>query len=222
MELNPGTELILSDHPIQSVAALANDGVARREVTPVSFGGKVQGVVNEFSMVSLLGQMQAVKSPETPYEKQLASELIKTAAVVQQVIGPKAGRYAVPTGPSLPMFDGRESADAMPAAPANINGGAPSIHEADSGVDINVSNAGGKVGGAGIGPDTGNAVAPQAQGGTDKPFSIIDPNQNSPVRSLETSDTPSAPSAVAPAVTTPIHSVESGSLPVEPSVASSN
>src|SRR5262249_11198235 len=67
MELNPGTELILADHEIQSVGNLANDGVARREVTPVSFGDKVKGVVNEFSMVSLLGQMQAVKSPETPY-----------------------------------------------------------------------------------------------------------------------------------------------------------
>jgi hypothetical protein len=112
--LTAGMELILSDHASESTTDLANDGIARRELSPVSMGEKVQGSLYEFSMVSLLGQLEAVKQPASPYEKQLAAELVKTAAIMQQVVSPRGSRYIIPSGPGVPQFDGRVTGSTTP------------------------------------------------------------------------------------------------------------
>ena len=147
----------MSNHPIESLTALGNDGIARREVTTVALGGSVQGALDEFSMVSLLGQLESVKQPVTPYEKQLASELIKTAAVLQQVVMPKSGRYAVPNGEQLSRFDGCTSGERTTA------------------------DAGLRNGSAGM----NNSVDTQTTGHVANPLNIISPSANSPVDWLE-------------------------------------
>jgi hypothetical protein len=120
--LTVGTELILSAHANDTLAELTNDGIARRGLSPILMGMSLKGFLYEFSMVSLLGQLEAVKQPATPYEKQLAMELVKTAAILQQVVGPRGTRYIVPNGPTVPQFDGRLT-EAPVKGPSNSSKG---------------------------------------------------------------------------------------------------
>ncbi len=100
IELNPGTELLLTDHTPSSEEAYARDGVGRRQVTATQLPHGISVVLSDFSIMSLLSNgkhLKTLKKPDTPTDSQLVDNVLSTAAILNLTTGSRGGFFAHPS-----------------------------------------------------------------------------------------------------------------------------
>ncbi|HEY9870818.1 MAG TPA: hypothetical protein V6D08_16760 [Candidatus Obscuribacterales bacterium] len=99
IELNPGTELLLTDHTPTSAEAYARDGVGRRKVTATQLPNGITVVLSDFSIMSLISNqkhLKALKRPDTPTDSQLVDHVLSTAAILNLTTATRGGFFAQP------------------------------------------------------------------------------------------------------------------------------
>lgn len=107
--LNCGKEVFVTDHkPTQSELVPA-DGVGRRGMSAFALDGTLSAIVGDFSMVTLLNSHQflsPLKNPVSQSDQQLHAQIVKAAAVIQQVLGNRGRYYIAPKEhASVPLPD---------------------------------------------------------------------------------------------------------------------
>jgi hypothetical protein len=99
IELNPGTEMLLTDHTPSSEEAYAHDGVGRRKVTATQLPNGISVVLSDFSIMSLMSNgkhLKTLKKPDTPTDSQLVDHVLSTAAILNMTTASRGGYFAQP------------------------------------------------------------------------------------------------------------------------------
>jgi hypothetical protein len=97
--LNCGKEVFISDHKPSQTESIPADGVGRRGMSAYALDGALSAIVGDFSMVTLLNSatyLNTLRHPVSTNDQQLHAQIIKAAAVIQQVLGNRGRYYVAP------------------------------------------------------------------------------------------------------------------------------
>ncbi|HEY9790438.1 MAG TPA: hypothetical protein V6D22_08565 [Candidatus Obscuribacterales bacterium] len=99
--LNPGTELLLTDHKPQQSEAYAADGIGRRRVTAAGLDNGLTVALADFSIFSMLKNMpylRPLKRPATAVDARLVDGLLGEAATLNAITSAR-GEFFAQTAP---------------------------------------------------------------------------------------------------------------------------
>jgi hypothetical protein len=88
LDMLPGQELFLCDYIPNEEHKLPADGIGRRKLQMFSLNSKIQAVLCDYSVVTLIASRRAAFEAglaNRQYKRNIESKLLKTAAVIDQV-----------------------------------------------------------------------------------------------------------------------------------------
>jgi hypothetical protein len=96
IELNPGEEVLIADHNLNSREISPDDGIGRRQSKTLKIHDNLQVAVSEFSILGMLmtsDYLSSLRSASSKESKQVLNDILKTVVALQLVTG-SHGQYS--------------------------------------------------------------------------------------------------------------------------------
>lgn len=122
MSLQPGQEVILVNHVPSDSDLHQADGIGRRRQEIRQLSGGMHVVMSDFSVITVLGNLNAVRSSGTESNKRVIERMLKTAAALDVLTRSRGAYFAIPREtPSRRVEYGESSAQANHIRPVSFS-----------------------------------------------------------------------------------------------------